>query len=53
MHTIDLKNKGFRTDLVVDEINRQKQDKVVSKIIRKEKNITLEEVKINKDVASS
>ncbi len=28
MHTIDLKNTGFRTDLIVDEISRNKDGKV-------------------------
>ena len=49
MHTIDLKNKGFRTDLVIDDITREKQPKIAAKILEKTKNITVEEVIIDKD----
>ncbi len=49
MHTIDLKNKGFRTDLVIDDITREKQPKIATKILEKTKNITVEEVIIDKD----
>lgn len=47
MHTIDLKNKGYRTDLVIDEITREKDTKLSSKILEKTKNVTVEEVIIN------
>lgn len=49
MHTIDLKNKGFRTDLVIDDITREKQPKIATKILEKTKNVTVEEVIIDKD----
>ncbi len=52
MHTIDLKNKGLRTDLIIDEINSQKEEKIISEIIIQEKNVTLEESKIDKNTAS-
>jgi spore protease len=48
MHTIDLKNKGYRTDLVIDEITREKDTKLSSKILEKTKNVTVEEVIIDK-----
>lgn len=47
MHTIDLKNKGYRTDLVIDEITREKDTKLSSKILEKTKNVTVEEVIID------
>lgn len=47
MHTIDLKNKGYRTDLVIDEIIREKDTKLSSKILEKTKNVTVEEVIID------
>lgn len=47
MHTIDLKNKGYRTDLVIDEITREKDIKLSSKILEKTKNVTVEEVIID------
>lgn len=47
MHTIDLKNKGYRTDLVIDEITREKETKLSSKILEKTKNVTVEEVIID------
>lgn len=47
MHTIDLKNKGYRTDLVIDEITREKNTKLSSKILEKTKNVTVEEVIID------
>ena len=47
MHTIDLKNKGYRTDLVIDEITREKDTKISSKILEKTKNVTVEEVIID------
>lgn len=47
MHTIDLKNKGYRTDLVIDEIKREKDTKLSSKILEKTKNVTVEEVIID------
>lgn len=47
MHTIDLKNKGYRTDLVIDEITREKDPKFSSKILEKTKNVTVEEVIID------
>ena len=46
MHTIDLKNNTLRTDLVIDEISRNKQDKLKSNIIVNEDNILLEEVEV-------
>lgn len=49
MHTIDLKNKGFRTDLVIDDITREKQPQIATKILEKTKNITVEEVIIDKN----
>lgn len=50
MHTIDLKNKGFRTDLVIDEITREKESKIKSKIVEKTKNVSVEEIVIDKDI---
>lgn len=47
MHTIDLKNKGYRTDLVIDEITKEKDTKLSSKILEKTKNVTVEEVIID------
>ena len=47
MHTIDLKNKGYSTDLVIDEITREKDRKLSSKILEKTKNVTVEEVIID------
>lgn len=47
MHTIDLKNKGYRTDLVIDEITREKDTKLSSKILEKTKNVIVEEVIID------
>lgn len=47
MHTIDLKNKGYRTDLVIDEITKEKETKLSSKILEKTKNVTVEEVIID------
>ena len=47
MHTIDLKNKGYRTDLIIDEITREKDTKLSSKILEKTKNVTVEEVIID------
>lgn len=47
MHTIDLKNKGYRTDLVIDEITREKDTNLSSKILEKTKNVTVEEVIID------
>lgn len=47
MHTIDLKNKGYRTDLVIDEITKKKDTKLSSKILEKTKNVTVEEVIID------
>lgn len=47
MHTIDLKNKSYRTDLVIDEITREKDTKLSSKILEKTKNVTVEEVIID------
>ena len=46
MHTIDLKNDALRTDLVIDEINRDKQNRLTSNIIVNEDNILLEEVEV-------
>lgn len=53
MHTIDLKNKTLRTDLIIDEINEQKEEKKLSEILLKEKNVTLEESKIDKKIATT
>lgn len=50
MHTIDLKNKGYRTDLVIDEITREKDTKLSSKILEKTKNVTVEEVIIDEKI---
>lgn len=46
MHTIDLKNNTLRTDLVIDEINRNKHDKLTSNVIINENDILLEEVEV-------
>lgn len=49
MHTIDLKNNGFRTDLVIEEIAREKISEITIKTLNKTKNITVEEVVIDKN----
>lgn len=48
MHTIDLKNTGLRTDLVIDEINSKKEKKIEATSVIKKENVTLEEIKIEK-----
>ena len=48
MHTIDLKNTGLRTDLVMDEINSKKEKKIEATSVIKKENVTLEEIKIEK-----
>ena len=53
MHTIDLKNKDIRTDLIIDDIASQKEQQKLSQIIIQEKNVTLEESKIDKKLAST
>ncbi len=50
MHTIDLKNKGLRTDLVIDEVMRENEPGIRAKIVERTKNITVEEVVIDKDI---
>ena len=32
MHTLDLKNKGYRTDLIIDELAREKNKNLTPKI---------------------
>lgn len=53
MHTIDLKSKGFRTDLVIDEITREKDSEIKPKIVEKTKNISVEEVVIDKKIKTN
>lgn len=53
MHTIDLKNKDIRTDLIIDDIASQKEEQKLSQIIIQEKNVILEESKIDKKLAST
>ena len=48
MHTLDLKNKGYRTDLIIDELARENNKNLTPKILDKSKNITVEEVIIDK-----
>ena len=52
MHTIDLKNTDLRTDLVIDEIsNKQaKELGIVTNVVTKTKNTTLEEVEVTKEL---
>ena len=50
MHTIDLKNNSLRTDLIIDEISRNKESKIETKKIIEKKNIVLEEIKIDKEL---
>lgn len=50
MHTIDLSKNSVRTDLVIDEM---KGKNISSTIIVKEKNVILEEIKIDKTQAIS
>ena len=52
MHTIDLKNTDLRTDLVIDEIsNKQaKELGVVTNVVTKTKNTTLEEIEVTKEL---
>lgn len=47
MHTIDLKNRALRTDLVMDEIDRNKKEEIKPQVVVDEKNIRLEEIKID------
>lgn len=50
MHTIDLKNNSLRTDLIIDEISRNQETKIATKKIIEKENITLEEIKIDKEL---
>ena len=50
MHTIDLKNTGFRTDLIVDEISRNKDGKVEGTIVLEKDTVKLEEVCVDKEL---
>lgn len=50
MHTIDLKNNSLRTDLIIDEISRNKESKIETKKIIEKENIVLEEIKIDKEL---
>ena len=52
MHTIDLKNKGLRTDLVIDDIVRE-NEAIEKQVLFQEKTVQVEEVKITKEQASS
>lgn len=52
MHTIDLKNKGLRTDLVIDDIVRENKQ-VEKQILFQENKVQVEEVKITKSQASA
>ena len=47
MHTIDLKNMALRTDLVMDEIDRNKKEEIKPQVVVDEKNVRLEEIKID------
>lgn len=49
MHTIDLKNKGCRTDLIIDEITQEENAKNITKVLEKTKNVTVEEIIVKKD----
>ena len=44
MHTIDLKNKGLRTDLVIDDIVRE-NEAIEKQVLFQEKTVQVEEVK--------
>lgn len=50
MHTIDLKNNSLRTDLIIDEISRNKESKIETKKILEKENTVLEEIKIDKEL---
>ena len=50
MHTIDLKNNSLRTDLIIDEISRNQENKIETKKIIEKENIVLEEIKVYKEL---
>jgi len=50
MHTIDLKNNSLRTDLIIDEISRNQENKIETKKIIEKENIVLEEIKVDKEL---